>query len=495
MLLNQSSLISKVNFNSIWFFPKKKKEAINDKVYKLLFKKLQNFNFTLTCNSIFIGAFPKNGYMLKQGWKIHISSNGKNYLAILNIVLDYLKTKNIVFKVVSAEGSMEMLSKQFPREQTGKFITIYPSSKKVFQKTLLELSTLLKKFTGVPILTDKLFCPGSIVSYRYGGFIPIIKFNHEGSPVYCIWHNKEMEEDIRSVGNYKPSWISDKFIQNNGFDKESKDLQLKKLFTEYDIIKSLQFTNFGGVYIGINKKDNRKVIIKEARKFLGGSDLQHSSFSDVTELRYHEFETLKYLSSIEVAPRPKEYVKAQYSDFLIEEYVRGLTLKEFRLENPLYFCCNFDSELEKYLSKVAMIFYDLWRKIKQINDKNVLVNDISPNNIIVNPRDYSVKLIDFESATRKNCNKVPIFVTPGYYSSKKNLKYKTDEFSFITCLIDVLICKVPTLNISKLMIINALKYCSQLSKRYEKLCRALEEYLTGNRDITHIIGICEQLKK
>ena len=236
----------------------------NSKLSKLILKKLKSLpDYEVKQNNFFIECIYTKNIMKEQGWKIHISASNNNYIHILKEVIRIIVPLNVSFKWVSIKNRNIMLTKDFLREQAGQFITIYPQNNIQFQVLCRIFQKKLRQYSGVPILTDKSI--GNVISIRYGGFKKILDYDNEGDGIYCIRDtNKKLVYDRREIGIYKPEWITENFVKplNNLYPK-----QKSKLLEQYNFKNALQFTNYGGVYEAIQKKDNLHVVIKEAKKY------------------------------------------------------------------------------------------------------------------------------------------------------------------------------------------------------------------------------------
>lgn len=92
-----------------------------------------------------------------QGWKIHITTTISDAQNVLHDVAEYLFAKSISFKYLSSRDLLiQVNGKYADRLESGKFITIYPSSEDVFVQLLKDLKTIVCKYDDGPyVLTDK----------------------------------------------------------------------------------------------------------------------------------------------------------------------------------------------------------------------------------------------------------------------------------------------------------------------------------------------------
>lgn len=74
-----------------------------------------------------------NAFVPYQGWKIHISANLIDYQSILDNVYHVCSIFQTPFKYINKISELfRILSKHVSQLEIGKFITIYPKTKKLF---------------------------------------------------------------------------------------------------------------------------------------------------------------------------------------------------------------------------------------------------------------------------------------------------------------------------------------------------------------------------
>lgn len=468
-----------------------KKENID--LSKSILEKLKSFSdYKIKQNNFFIECISTKNIMKEQGWKIHISASNTNYIKILEEVIEIVVPANVSFKFVSIRNRNIMLTKNFSRIQAGKFITIYPQNNIQFQFLCRTFQRRLNQFLGIPVLTDKSI--GNITSIRYGGFKKLISYDNEGDSIYCIRNIEgNLEKDKREISIYKPKWINENFIKS--LNKQSLK-QKSELLKQYGVTNAFQFNNYGGVYEAVRRKDNLRVVVKEAKKYFGGSIFNSSSPRDVRVIRRNEYSILQKIKWIDATPNPINYFEEEAGDYLVEKYIPGKLLRTFRLENPIYYPNSTKSDYDQYLKRLSGIFLDLYSKINRINKSRIILNDLTPNNIIINLNTNSAKIIDLESSIDLSRKKIdyPLFVTPGYseyfYSKKIG---SNDEFSWVMCLIDMLIVRAQLLDINIELVIQSLKFCRRVQKTWSQLCTHLILYLEHYKDNTKMSNCMEEI--
>lgn len=401
--------------------------------FKNLVENILPDEWTMEKMSMFYSCRGKNNKILSQGWKIHISANLNNCKDILKIVVETAVKNNTLFKFMRDKSLLQLSSeKVYPREASGKFITLYPESTDKFLQILEILYNKLKKFEGPYVLSDKRYKDCSVLYYRYGGFTNNFRVNAEGNNIYTLKDIDDREvDDIRNPYFDIPIKISDPVKQVQEDNEESY------LYTNYLVNSVLHSSNSGGVYKAVRISNNENVIIKEARPYT----CMLNNKNDSIFLRKKEYSMLKILQNHNIAPRPIEIFKDWEHIFLVEEYVIGTHLLQFTSQNNIFYR-NFedDNGLNIYIEKILIIFLKLVDIMKIAHENGFIISDLSPRNIVVNDN-LEVKIIDLEACIYLDEKEIYQLSTSGYSEKiKVNNMIKSDLYSlgciFFSCLIN-----------------------------------------------------------
>lgn len=345
-----------------------------------------------------------------QGWKIHISANLHDAQELLKEVSNYLLSRNISFKFIPDIYTLELsYSKNADRIEAGKFITIYPQNDLEFCNLLDPLKEIVDKYLEGPFILNDQQWKESNVFYRYGGFKEMTTVKN-GVPVFAIRDmNGNYVEDKRVPYYCKPDFIEEPAYvrENNEFPSQDEFNGLNDLTIE----GALHFSNAGGVYAG--KYNNKDVIIKEGRPFIGIDQNEYDGFERVKS----EYSTLCKLKDIDEVVSPIGYKEIWKHNYLIEEEVSGITLGEYMSINYPF---NNNSDVSSYKEKAFIIINKLIKIVEKLHNHGVAIVDFQLENIMIdineNCNDVDVKIIDFESAAKVSDKYKPNLVTPDYTS-------------------------------------------------------------------------------
>lgn len=380
---------------------------------------------------------PEELDLPEQGFKIHISAHLLNAKKILRLVaLECIKEKTS-FKFAIDKNILSFLnSKNCYRGSAGKFITIYPPNLDVFMRIIENIYLNTKNMKGPYILSDRAYKDSEIVFYRYGGFKAkeILTIDGTKKPV-LLSPEGDLIEDERLPYFKLPDWVVDPF----GGSKEVKYKDSIILNKRYKVIEAIAFSNSGGVYKGIDLVTNQMIIIKEARPYTNFWS-NRNIFLDSMKLLEKEFNLLKKLEDTSLVPKPIDIFKEWKHLFLVEEYVEGVPLSTFRASHEFLIAPFFNkfSKIKNFCTKFKIISTNLVKAISIIHNHNIILGDVSPNNILIDPKTLDVKFVDFEGAFDFDSSKIikdfsSLWATPGFVSSQRILKrkvtYKDDYYS------------------------------------------------------------------
>src|ERR1700730_16334732 len=121
-----------------------------------IFHELAPSGWNIAKSAVWYVAHPPAGQLIDQGWKIHISASTSVGAEVLRAALPIIFDTNTYVKF-AADGWLlsEINSKLWPREASGKFLTLYPSATELFMRLGDLLAAALAEFSGPYILSDR----------------------------------------------------------------------------------------------------------------------------------------------------------------------------------------------------------------------------------------------------------------------------------------------------------------------------------------------------
>lgn len=398
-------------YESIDYYQPRKDEFL-DLVTELLPN--TDWQFTRT-NGIWFGCHLPEGKtepLPAQGWKIHVSSSIAQAKDVLKAVVPILTARNVGFKFALDVTILTMMNdKRWARQGAGKFITIYPLNEDQFLLLLEELHQATKHFAGPYILSDRRYKDSKVVFYRYGGILSDSIINQRGEKVPMITSpDGERVPDIRRPYFHVPDWTKDPLEEASGTGSpdqaEPSDIPLKD--GRYLVKYALVHTNAGGVYVAEDQESGEEVVIKEARPFVDAAE-------DTISLLKKEYRILSKIAHLKIAPQPIDFFQDWEHYFLVQEYVRGLSLSAYSVRNNITLFANPTlSDAEFFYANFKNIMLQLANIIRMLHECNIVFSDLSPNNLIVMIDTMKLKIIDFEGAQEIGVDKPGTLFTPGF---------------------------------------------------------------------------------
>lgn len=348
-----------------------------------------------------------------QGWKIHISALPESAPRILKIVISACTEKNTEFKFASDRRILyKLLSKNIARQSSGKFITIYPNSMDQCRELLEELYQKLKNEQGPYILSDQQYRDSAVVFYRYGGFLSFTEKDVNGVTTHHIFDkNFELIEDLRMPKFVPPLFVDEIFEGQPTQQSDQETADDESLFNLYIVEAAVQHSNAGGVYIAKDRKTQTKVLLKEARPYIG----MDIGGIDAIERLEKEYKILSKLSSFDIAPKPFALFKEWEHTFLAQEFIDGISLRQYLAKfSKITHGQSSQEELNEWVKKAIQISKNIVEAVIILHQNSIIFGDLSLNNIMIDPDNLKIKIIDFEAAWEDGVDKPINMYTPGF---------------------------------------------------------------------------------
>ena len=358
-----------------------------------------------------------------EGWKVHVSARFERLRQVLDVAADICFDEDVSFKHLSCRTFYEWTHyKHGSRAQGGKFIAAYPSDVEAARRLMERLAAALKDEEGPFILSDRRFPGSRVVHYRYGGFARIERSKADGTREFLVRDgNGELVPDRRGTSFHLPDGVLDPFAAardgrtgapaaKTADTAKAADDASEHVFGGFAFEKAIRHSNSGGAYQARERSTGRKVFVKEGRA--------HIAFTgklDSRDMLRGERDTLRALHELApgVAPEPIAYFSKWEHDFLVTEFVPGITLSKWVVRNcPLIQPAASAEDFAAYYARCEKLISGIERALERLHSCGYLFVDVSYGNVLVD-EDDEVRLIDFESAHRLGGEFVPIG-TPDY---------------------------------------------------------------------------------
>lgn len=433
--------------NKNFFEPISRYQIDNTISYKVKLTECLDHNWKLIKDGIWYHCYSTPRIPLpEQGFKIHVSATSRNAHEILNRVLPILSNAQATFKVVADPFILNFInSKRNNRGSSGKFITIYPLDNERFKKLIHELHKATQDMEGPYILSDKRYETSKVIFYRYGGIRPCATVNIFSEKQWVLRSpNGQLIPDQRTPFFQLPSWIEDPYVSPSEAAADTAVI----LGERYEVNQSINFSNAGGIYRGLDQQTGETVLIKEARPYIGETQREDTA---ATKLLQKEFLLLERLQHTGYTPRPLAFVQEWEHFFLIEEYIEAINLSAYRgLPDVALIMQKLSSDnIEQFCNRFLQIGRNLITGLQAIHRCGILIVDVSPNNILINPETLAIYFIDLEGALLVD-KPIPVedtLATPGFMSPHRKQGGNptfTDDYYALGCVLYSLLLPIQT---------------------------------------------------
>lgn len=370
---------------------------------------------------------PEKVQLPPQGWKIHASACLDDAEEILSEVRDYCVPRRISFKFLRGRHALLMANAKYAdRGSSGKFVTIYPVDDVQLELVLKELGEVLDGQRGPYILSDLRWGDGPLY-VRYGGFVDRYCVSSAGALEPAIADpSGRLVPDLRGPTFQPPAWVElPEFLAPHLAARNATTVE----GIPYRIKGVLHFSNGGGLYTGEDVRTGERVVLKEARPYAG---LSMDGTDAVTRLA-REREILQRLDGLDVVPRLRDWLTVDEHRFLVEEFVDGTPLYSLLARRyPLVEQQTDEREAAEYASWALDVYGRVESAVAALHDRGVVVGDLHPYNILVQP-DGRVVLIDFEGAAHATERRRAMLGAPGFAAPADRRGTDVDRYA-LACL-------------------------------------------------------------
>ncbi len=372
-------------------------------------------------------ATPDGTGLRAQGWKIHISGVPSSAERILDRVTPVLVAAGCPFKFAASRAEAARLTgRHFSRASAGKFLTVYPPDDEGLPALAEALHEATDGLAGPRILSDRPYRPGSLVHFRFGGFVRRLRLATNGvyTPIVTA-------PDGTYVADRREAWFAPpEWAPANPFGEPAPETPAPQgvLIGDRFLLRgAIRHANKGGVFRAVDRTTGEEVVVKQGRRHVevrldGG---------DVRDLLRNEARMLSLLADTGVVPRVHALIELAEHTFLAVEAIEGvpLTVHIQRLHRA-----RAGAPDPSAVRRVAERLIDL---VETVHGAGVVIRDLTPANVLVLP-DGGLRLIDLELASVADEEAVP-GGSPGYAAPEQWTERRTtpaaDLYSLGTILL------------------------------------------------------------
>jgi len=281
-------------------------------------------------------------------------------------IVNYLELDDNLLKENSEIGYQSKTIYNLFYNKEGKACVSYGILKEIPDFNLIHLCSTEKGSSGSPILNME---SNKVIGIHKEGFI---NFNFNKGTFL-----KNPIEEFKNNVKFK---LLNKNLDNILEKKEinlfsKKDNLIKKdtiIFKKYKVIKKIYSGSFSDIYLGINLKDNKYIVIKKSQDLYQNKLLESESY-------------LTYILKGYGIPEVLSFGKIKNFNVLVEPYL-GKSLNNIFIEQRKRIT----------LIDICLISIQIIQRIEWVHTKDIIHRDIKPDNFLIGYEDQSIiYLIDF----------------------------------------------------------------------------------------------------
>lgn len=346
----------------------------------------------------------------EQGWKLHIAASEAGAELVLRRVLPILLLQTATFKVMESQDSLARLNEGLAGlSQIGKFITVYPRDDAEAVRLADDLDDATQGLTAPAIPSDRPLRPGSLVSYRYGGFqSPVVQTDWGDHQMMIRTPDQTLVADQRNTVYTPPAWAIDPFLAAGS----ATEIGSPPLFIadRYLLLTTLHQSAQSQIQLAADLTGARRCIVKRpGLSFMRGGETADA----IACIRLREeAQALQALTPHPGFPALYDVVEEGGEIFLVMEDMEGETLEAFirRLKTR---------GLKLSIAQMIAWTRELLALLATIHARGFLHRDLKSSNVIVAPNNH-LRLLDFGLAQRiDKPDRWPGAGTPGYMSPQQ----------------------------------------------------------------------------
>lgn len=411
-------------------------------------------------------CLPEGVDLPMQGWKVHVAATGADAARVLEVVRPYCVGARLPFKFLrSPRIYANRNAKYADRSASGKLITIYPTGDRQLKRVLDDLNRQLDGVRGPYIPGDLRYADGPLY-VRYGGFVERMITDSRGAVIPAL-ERPDGEVVPEPVG--LPDWL-----EVPDYLRRHLNAQQPGEASRYQVVKVLQQTNAGGVYLAHRRSDGRQVVLKEARPHTG---LDPDGTDAVTRLD-REARTLIRLSGVPGTPELQGRISVAGNEVLLISPMPGVPLSRWLARNyPLTQRDLTKSDRSRYVERALALLARVERILADVHRRGLVYGDLNDRNIIVDDDD-SVSLVDFELTFPAVDRRRPSGGTPGFRAPVDRSGYEVDRYAFAVLRLWMFLPMTMVLDLEPDKLAD---FVRQVRKRFDLPLGYLEEVLAELR--------------
>ncbi|MET8052285.1 class IV lanthionine synthetase LanL [Streptosporangium sp. NPDC005286] len=340
---------------------------------------------------------PAGATTQAQGWKLHVAATPLSAPVVLARTVRVLGRRRCPFKYATDFDELgRLVARNQDRGSVGKFITVYPPDDASAVEIAEELHEATYGLPGAPILSDRIYRPGSLVYYRFGVFSAPSVLDNDGSYASRLTApDGTQETDERRAWYSPPAWVTCPFDSGRTPARTTAP-EAVLLADRFVVREAIRHGAKGGVFLAEDRADGGQAVIKQARPHLSAG----LDGTDDRDRMRHEARMLEIFGPLGVTARKVLLFEQDDNLFLAQEHIAGTPLN------------NWEAAQHDRPGVVLGVLRRLAALVAVVHEQGHVLRDLTPNNVMVT-EDGDCRLIDLEMTVVPGAPVGRAF-TPGY---------------------------------------------------------------------------------
>lgn len=327
-----------------------------------------------------------------HGWKLHVSTRPGRLLEVARLVVPVLLRHTCLAKfAASPDILLDINGGTRNPASVGKAITVYPAPS-ALRALANDLAEALHGQQGPSVPSDRRLHPQAPVYYRYG------PFHAEAARGPIIGPHGERFPGLAESGYRQPAWLTDPFQAAATPPRPPRPARLAG--GRFELVAGIVRSPTGHVYRGVDTRTGERVVVKQARAFVG----EDGDGIDARGRLRNERAVLGTLAGLACVPRLIDYFKHGEDEYLVTSDCGRTTLRRDVLAGGPYTIGGAERNWHHLAEELASA-------VGAVHRRGIVIGDLKPDNVVID-ESGRWKLIDFGVSAREG--EAIGGATPGY---------------------------------------------------------------------------------
>jgi hypothetical protein len=330
---------------------------------------------------------------IAHGWKLHVSARPGLLPELTRMVVPILLRHVCLAKFAASPAVLlDINSGARNPASVGKAITLYPAPSDLLALAG-DLVEALRGQEGPDVPSDRRVDPRAPVYYRYG------PFHAEAARGPIIGPGGERFAGLAEATYRQPGWVIDPFEARRASPPPRSAARL--VGGRFELVAGIVRSPTGHVYRGLDTVTGERVVVKQARAFVG----EDGDGVDARARLRNERAVLHALAGLEWAPRMIDYCRHGRDEYLITTDCGRNTLRREVLAGGPFRVGDAERDWGRLADRLTAA-------VAAVHARGIVIGDLKPDNVVIDAESGRPRLVDFGVSAR--AGELLGGATPGY---------------------------------------------------------------------------------